>query len=305
MYTIDTFHERGDTRRKALEVLSGGLLSAAVVAGAEPSGVRLVISEEVLRGVNRNDAAAAIGVWADEVSKAIGIRIEGRRVLRGSAEVQAGLEAGTVEVVCVTLLEYRRMAAHLDVAKVLSTSGGEVWMMVRQDSGVTTLSELQGRRLVIHDNPYSQVADAWLTVAFAKEGLGKPEAVLGQVTRQTRAAQAVLPVFFGQADACMTERRTVETMSELNPQLAKRLKLLVATPRLLAAFLCCRKGNPPRWKEPLLAKLVSARESTSARQALALFSALNFSMMDGEILRPSLAILEAAERLGQGKRLGN
>lgn len=273
--------------------------------GAESQAVRLVISEEVLRGVNRNDAAAAISVWANEVSKAIDLRIAEQGVLRPSADVRAALEAGEVDLACVTVLEYRRMAAYLDAENVLATGGTETWLMVREDSGIHKLSQLQGKRITVHENPYSQVADAWLSVALAKEGFGKLERVFGLVTRNARAAQAVLPVFFGQADACVAQRRTVETMYELNPQLAKKLKLLVATPKLVASFLCCRRGNPPELKLPLLEKLASARKSTTARAALTLFNEMNFSVMGGDILEPSLAILEAAERLGMGRSSGN
>ena len=96
--------------------------------------------------------------------------------------------------------------------------------MAGEGSGITKLGGLAGRHLIILDSPQTLLVDAWLGVALAKEGITGKSAV--KVTRHTRAAQAVLPVFFGQADACVASKRTLETMFELNPQLAKKLKVV-------------------------------------------------------------------------------
>ena len=85
-----------------------------------------------------------------------------------------------------------------------------------------------------------------LSVALAKEGLGAAATVLGRFSRSTKATQAVLPVFFGQADACIASRRTMETMTELNPQLAKKLRVLLEAPKMVNVFLGCRKTYPAR-----------------------------------------------------------
>ncbi|MBL8213913.1 MAG: PhnD/SsuA/transferrin family substrate-binding protein [Bryobacterales bacterium] len=275
----------------------GVVMGAAAAPGTLETPLRIAISEQAVPGVNRNDAAAALAVWADEMAKAVNLRLADKVWLRPSAEVLAALRTGNLDLLCLTVPEYRRVAAFLDTERVLTDGGQEMWVMAAQGSGITKLSGLAGRHLIILDSPQTQLVDAWLTGALFKEGLSGKEPV--RVTRQTRPAQAILPVFFGQADACVASKRTVETMYELNPQLGKKLRVVQASPKLVGAFMACRKDYPAHYKIPLLEKLTQARDSPAGKQVMTLFSSFNFVMTDGEVLRPSLAVVEGAEKLNE------
>jgi ABC-type phosphate/phosphonate transport system substrate-binding protein len=85
-------------------------------------------------------------------------------------------------------------------------------------------------------------------------------------------------------------------MFELNPQLAKKLKVLYTSPKMVSAFLSCRKDYPASLKRPLFKKLSEARHTPSARQVLTLFQSLTFTVQDGDILRPANEILDAYAR---------
>lgn len=270
---------------------------AMAAPGVSDMPLRIAISEQAVPGVNRNDASAAIAIWAEEMAKAVNLKLAAQVYLRPSADVQSAIRAGALDFVCLTVPEYRRVAPFLDSTRVLSDGGNEMWLMVREDAGITKLSALAGKHLTILDSPQTLLVDAWLAVALAKEGAGPTAKVLGKVTRQTRATQVVLPAFFGQADACIASKRTLETMFELNPQLSKKLKLLVASPPMIGAFMACRKDYPAQYKLPLLEKLTKAGDSAAGKQVMTLFSSFKLTLTDGEILRPSISCLEAAEKL--------
>lgn len=286
------------TRRQVLLLSLAAPAFPADITAPEAPPVRIAVSEAALHGVNRNDAAAAISVWAQEMARTVDLKLAAHQSwLQPSSEILANVRSGTLDVVLLTIPEYRRVKDYLDSSKVVAGGGAELWLMVRDGAGITKLADLQGRHLAIQDSTFSVLADAWLAVSFARAGLGPPPKVLGRISRSTRAAATVLPVFFGQADACIAPRRTVETMFELNPQLATKLKPLLTSPNMISAFLVCRKDYPAQWRAPMFEKFHRIKDSSAAKQVLTLFQAFRFSMVDGEALRPSLALLEAAERL--------
>ncbi len=260
--------------------------------------VRIAISESAVHGVNRNDAAAAISVWAQEMARTVDLKLAPQQSwLQPSSQILAGVRTAALDVVLLTIPEYRRVDEHLDARQVVAGGGAELWIAVREDSGITRLADLERRTLLILDSTFTVLADAWLSVSLARAGLGHPSKVLARISRHPRPNQAILPVFFGQADACLATRRTFETMFELNPQLSRKFKTLHASPRMISAFLICRKGYPEQWRVPMLEKFDRAKESTSAKQVLTLFQAFRFTRVDGAALRPALDLLDAADRL--------
>lgn len=263
--------------------------------------LRVSVSEASIQGVNRNDAAAAIALWAEQVARAAQLTLApDQKWVRTRADMVIAVRAGEVDAASVTVAEYRGVAGYLDVTRVLLDIGPEMCLVVADRAGVTNLRGLAGKHLLLVDGPHTLLADAWLTVLLAREGLGLPQRVLGRIQRHTKATQAVLPVFFGQADACIVSRAALETMAEMNPQVGKKLRVLEKAPKLASGFLACRRQYPAQARNHLLEKAMQTKDSAGGRQVMTLFRSLNVTVADGEVLRPAIALLEEAERLTAG-----
>ncbi|MBL8213912.1 MAG: PhnD/SsuA/transferrin family substrate-binding protein, partial [Bryobacterales bacterium] len=252
---------RGEwSRRESLARLGLGFAVGATGAfggdGQTQNGaLRVSVSEDAIKGVNRNDAAAAIALWAEELAKAAQMTlVPDQKWVRTRLEMVAAVRAGEVDAVSVTVAEYPGVAPYLDVTRVLLDMGTEMCLVVSERAGIRSVSDLTGKQLLLVDGPHTLLSDAWLTVLLARDGLGLPERVLGRIRRHTKATQAVLPVFFGQADACIVSRATIETMAELNPQVGKQMRVLARAPKLASAFLACRKQYPAERRNNLLEK---------------------------------------------------
>jgi phosphonate transport system substrate-binding protein len=114
----------------------------------------------------------------------------------------------------------------------------------------------------------------------------------------------VLPVFFRQADACLVTRLGYATMCELNPQLAKQLRILAESPKLLTSFLAFHKDCPPETRRKFRAAVTELHKSVVGRQALMLFGSTRLVPVDISALRTSLELLHAYERLPGKAPLG-
>lgn len=270
-------------------------------AGADkPPGdippVRLGVSESVVRGVSVNDARAALAVWSAEIGRASGISLAMQDPVLPTGQLLAAIRSGTIDVFCITVQEYRQIVPYVDISRILvdDYGGDELVLAVREESGITNLRALRGRSMILFDNPHCTLAEPWLTVLLWREVQCSPPQWLGRISVSSRLSQVVLPVFFGQADACVVTRGALETMFELNPQLSKKLRVLQSSPKLVGVFFACRKNSVSRKR--ILDRLFDARTSPAAKQVLMLFQSHGIALRDGEYLRSAIDILDAYER---------
>jgi ABC-type phosphate/phosphonate transport system substrate-binding protein len=263
--------------------------------------VRLAVSENVVVGVNLNDARAALAVWTEELLKTIDIKMDmapNQDWVMPSDRLLEAIRGGKVDLVCLTVQEYRKVAPFVDTARVLTDDygGDEFLLVVRAGSGIVNLGDLRGRSLNMWESPSTSLAEPWLTVSLGKNGLESPAQLLGHIARNTKLSQVVLPVFFGQADACVVTRRGLDTMVELNPQLAQKLKVLMASPKMEGTFFACRKDCSESFKKVLFDGLIGSKSSPPARQIALLFQSSSFTARNADCLLPAIALLDAYER---------
>jgi len=268
-------------------------------AGEEP--LHLAVSDKVLYGVNLSDASAAVAVWTGELLKNIDVKMTvatNQEWVMPSEQLLEAIRAGKLDLFCVTVQEYRRVAQYVDVSRIITDDygGEELLLVVREASGIGNLAGLRGRSLILWDSPSTTLSEPWLTVALWREGLESPKQLLGRMTRSTKLSQTVLPLFFGQADACVVTRRGLNTMVELNPQLSQRLKVLLASPTMESTLFACRKDYPVRLKQNIFSRLMELRSTPPAKQIAMLFQSPGFTVRSGDCLLPAIALLDAYER---------
>jgi len=267
--------------------------------GASP--LRLAVSENVVCGVSLNDARAAMAVWTTELLKDMDLKMAmapDQNWVMPSDQLLAAIRIGKVDLFCLTVQEYRQVIPYVDASRIITDDfgGEELLLVVREGSGIVNLAGLRGRSLILQESPSTSLAEPWLTVSLWQEGLESPKQLLGHMTTNTKLSQVVLPVFFGQTDACVVTRRGLDTMVELNPQLSHKLKVLVASPRMQSAFFTWRKDYPAHLKKPIFDRMLALNSSPTAKQVLTLFQSPGFTARDASCLNPANSVLDAYER---------
>ena len=284
-------------------VMAGG--AARVVAGSDAttgaSGgpLRFAISDKVVVGVSLGDARAALAIWAQELLKTAGLPMAPNQDwVKPSHQLLGAIRGGKVDMFCVTIQEYRRIPQYVDISRIITDENGgdQLMLVVRQDGGIVNLAGLKGRSLIAQESPFTSLAEPWLTVSLRQDGLESPGQWLGRMTTSTKLSQVVLPLFFGQADACVVARRGLNMMFELNPQLSRKLKVLRASPNMLSAFFAWRKDFPAHLKKSIIDRLLELRSSPTARQVLTLFQSPGFTAQEPDCLSTANSLLDAYER---------
>jgi phosphonate transport system substrate-binding protein len=152
------------------------------------------------------------------------------------------------------------------------------------------VADLKGKSLNLSVNPRAALSRIWLEVLCRQHGLGPAGQALAKITPAAKSTQAVLPVFFGKTDACITTRASWEVMCEMNPQLLKQLRVLATSPSLVPSLTCFRSGFSDAFKKQIAEAVVISSSKTSFKQLLELFKS------DGIVCRP-ITVLESTRAL--------
>jgi ABC-type phosphate/phosphonate transport system substrate-binding protein len=299
------------SRRRAIATLlaTWPCLRAAKAAAAADPIMHLAISESMVVDVNLADARAAMQTWIKRIQSDLNITIEvDAKVFSSTEEIVRLIRNGKLDAAALSVVEYRLTGDLLDTSEIYvgaGTSGpDEYLLLVKSGSGFNRLADLRGHRVGILKAPKMCVAPAWLATILDDEHLGPVETFFGPMTWDTKVSRVVLPVFFGQQDACLTSKRGFEMMCELNPQVARSMTVIAASPLLVAIFYAFRKGYQNVSRERFFTVHKNLLSSPAGRQLATLFQFDELSIRDSSCLTSSLGILDKAERLRSRLSLG-
>lgn len=292
------------SRRQVLALLLGAVpcLRGLLAAADNVPPVRLAISESLVADVNLNDARAAMTIWLQRMMVDLNVVIEmSPRVFDTTQEIVRRARTGQLDAVALNVVEYRQIADVLDSSQVMAESGTtgleQYILLVKRNSGIQHLADLRGRRLTILKSPKMCVASAWMSTLLDAGHLGGSDQFFGTVTAENKISKVVLPVFFGQTDACLTSKRGFETMSELNPQVGKDLNAIASSPEMVVTFYVFHKNFHGAIREKFTKVYSNVRGDVSGRQLATLFQFEELVIKDAKCLAPALAVLDAAENI--------
>ncbi|WP_020588503.1 PhnD/SsuA/transferrin family substrate-binding protein [Desulfobacter curvatus] len=132
----------------------------------------------------------------------------------------------------------------------------------------------------------------WLAVLLSEKGLDRPGVHFKNYKMVKKINNAVLPVFFKQADTCLVHRKGFDIMAELNPQIARQMRIVATSPPYIPVILCFRKTYQSPVKQLLLRDLQKIVESLSGAQLLTIFQIDGMQQISKEELADSISLLE-------------
>lgn len=146
--------------------------------------------------------------------------------------------------------------------------GNEYVLVVRHDSGIDSLDELENRTINIETEGVGRIPIVWLEVLLSKEGLSDLLVFFSKIQFMEKASHAVLPVFFGKVAAGVTTMRAFNTMVELNPQLEHELAVLRMSPPYLRGVIVFRTDMALDIKESVYDAMRTMDEDPDGQQIL-------------------------------------
>lgn len=239
--------------------------------------LRIACMASVTSNINRDDALASIKVLGRAIAarRQLPLQVESA-IYDTVSEVQAGLEKHAVDLIVMNSAAYLQLAARdADLDPVFmpgyATPRAREYLLLQPRGSTTSLADLRGKRILLLHARGAQLARPWLDHELRVRGLAPAEKFFATVQEVSKATAALLPVFFGQADACVLNRESYELNTELNPQLGARLQITTNSPSYLESVICLRRSYTGQRPE-LLAALSEMHQHPDGQQILTLFT---------------------------------
>ena len=296
--------------RRAVAVLACGILcSTAGSPATEPAdtagraSVRFGFTRSMFREVNENDARAALKAYAGVIAQNRGFNALANPVIfEGPAEMATALQEEKVDIIAALSAEILALPGELLTGPYLITMRGQVvgeeyLLLARSDRGFSTPVDLKGRRVAVLNNVRGSLAECWLEVLLGTRGPDALGNFLGELKFVTKPSLAVLPVFFGQMDACVITRESFAIVTEMNPQVGRQLRILAVSPVVVPAITCFRRNIDPMVRAEVLNTLDTLHANVSGQQVLTIFQSERVEAHDDSALESTRRLLADCARL--------
>jgi ABC-type phosphate/phosphonate transport system substrate-binding protein len=245
-----------------------------------PNGIETIVfgyTPQIFYSVDKMDAVELMNAWARISERKLNHSIKISTVMyRTLADVEHAVAKKEVDLIVMIPEELLSLRSQADLAPVLSADFGDtvynnLLLLVREGSGSTQIGRLRGKSLIIDMGQKGTIPLKWFESLLKAEGLPKSGLFLGRMTESSNGSQALMPVFFGKADACLVERNHYETSLELNPQIAQRLHILARSPGFVTGIISVRKGVSKTVRDKVVKVLQEMHTDPRGKQIMTLF----------------------------------
>jgi phosphonate transport system substrate-binding protein len=245
----------------------------APAVAASKADLVVALTAKVLTDVNGKDAMAALKIYAAELAGRIG-RTADSYLYESADEIVREIRAQKVDLIAMPALDYLRIRDRVDVELALAhVRGGKTsqryLLLTHQKNGFRQLGDLRNRKIVIPQD--DEVATLFLDTFLRQNRIGGTDGFFSLVQGKSKTSQVVLPVFFGQADACLVGDVHYRTMVEMNPQLGRDLKVMAESPEFLTNLTVFRRGLDGEIKRQSLEIARTLRGTPRGQQVMMLF----------------------------------
>ncbi|MGZ0655582.1 phosphate/phosphite/phosphonate ABC transporter substrate-binding protein [Coraliomargarita sp. W4R72] len=257
------------------------LLGVSVEAGVnesetEKSVFYVSFDRSMFKGLNENDAVAALRIWTTHFIKNQGVDTQVQiSSYESRLELDALLASGGTDLIIMNTLRYLKTKQTLrDTISpqfVTTVANGSPYssyhLITHVDSGITTFEGLAGKDVLLLNTSQSRLTKDWFFQELNQVGL-LPEDVNTHVVENV--SKALLPVFFKKSDACVVDGDAYELMQEFNPQLGRQLHTVITSPDYAEAVICMRNDYQTD-REMVLQGLGEIHADASGRQVMLVF----------------------------------
>lgn len=263
-------------------------------------------SHELFPGVDQHDAQAATTVWVQRLIERTGLPLRSEAfVFNDLPQLVRSMYSDHVDNVDVMILlgvEYLQIRDEASLLPMLMGSReGSVYyqylLLVHRDSNIGSVDRLRDKKLIVERGYMGDVSLMWLDTFLWGNDLPGNDAFFGEVRAVSRASQAIFPVFFKQADACLVPTGVLETMAELNPQLGEELVILQKSSELCRGVICLHEDTYEKYGEVVLESLRTLHENASGQHLLSLFDVDKLVPFDTGYLDSMAELVEVYEGL--------
>lgn len=222
----------------------------------------------------------------------LGIKNIKTEILFSIDKVIERIKQNEADLIGVSILDYLRYESELEMTPIFIVqrgvnSGTEYIVLTKRDSQINSLSDLKGKKVLTYSGEQYEELHYWLFVEMKKEKIKNPNTIINSFSKISEARKRVFSVFFDKADACIVSKAQFESLSELNPQLKNRIKILYKSPSYLTNVFCRNNRSTKSGLVQTEDFIRKFNKSESGNQMLKLFKLNKIEIFKNEYLETS------------------
>ena len=143
----------------------------------------------------------------------------------------------------------------------------------------------------------------FLDTHLMKAGFSASDVFFSSIQERGKESQAILDVFFGQAEVCIVTDAAFNTMKEMNPQVGRKLRIIAESPELISSIGFFRPDWPPDYKKRVIEGMRSdaLKRHERGRQIMLLFNIEKIDLITDDQLESTRKLLADYDRLKRKK----
>lgn len=267
---------------------------------AEPIDFRIGISVKTLTDVNKADAEATVRAMADLIGEQTGIDLSvTSRIYDGLGRLQRDARSGELALMSLLVQDFIRLRDELGMQPVFvsarnNTPYERFYLVVRKEHAEKGLEGLQGGRILVCASHRNELPHIWLDTIVSEIRPGQTRSEYFREVQSTeRPSQAVLPVFFKQQiDACIIQRSSYRTLTEMNPQIANETAVIAETGDMMMSVICLKSEEEMPEMAPIKERIALLHDSPTGQQLLNVFKVDRHIPFEEKFLNGTKALLD-------------
>lgn len=262
---------------------------------------RVGFTEDQFPGTATRDAEIAIDYWFKIISDRQKIaQIPNTTVFSTFPQMRQALRNRKLDVISILSLDFLRIRNEVELDPFsVTTRGSDVYteyaVYVHRGRGIENLAQLAGQKMMIDASEGAELGRFWFDTVLLRQDLDPGD--FESTEEVDKASRAVLPVFFGQAAACVAAKHSFENMREMNPRIGIDLVALEISRPLLTAIVCFTPEIDPIHKPDIIQTIHTLHQDPQGQQVLNLFRRDRAVPYHAGQLDSVLALVEERRRL--------
>jgi ABC-type phosphate/phosphonate transport system substrate-binding protein len=252
-------------------------INARTICQVQKKTIGLGFSSKAFVETDIRDAQAALETWSKELIKTkqidFDIKVYSYESLQQIEEAVNKGEIGLIILSTIDYVNYRKIIGlEPAITGAYKHEPADTYaVLVNKESGISSTSQLKGKKFVIQSIGRGEIAKIWLETTVLKQHKLTLDKFFNEIKNVKKESQAILQVFFRQMDACITSRRAFETMIELNPQINENLNCIIESPAYIPMVFAFTKSINKEERNEILSLCKDVNKFNSGKQILLFF----------------------------------